>query len=371
MPAAQPTRRTVLRGALGLAGVAALAGCTGERLRTPWSPDAPTTGAEPPVDLPPDAELMLAARERLHRYRAVLAHVRADTSGGRRAVDDLRELWPVQQERLEQLLTLAGVDLPDLPEVPVDLPAPEADDAAGTGDASSTGDAAGSTGADPGEDGTATTAGDDESTTAGDDAAATSAAPPGLEREVLGAALREDLPSAVAGLAGATATNRAMLTSLVAQHAEAARLMRAPVEWPPLAGPTGASAVPILQVTRPAAFGLEVVAARARGEERALYETVLRNVRSITRGLTTLAGDAAPVPPLGYDLPEPLDDEEDRLALARSLVHDVAPAALGVVDRAGTDVAQLESVVRIVVEAASWGRILRAPVEPFPGMTLP
>lgn len=335
MPA-EPSRRQLLRaGGLGL-GALALAGCSGDRLRTPWSP-APTDDAAASAALPPDTDLLVAARLRLHRYRETLPQVRARTPAARRASADLADLWATQQERLEALLTAAGVGLPALGAV--DLPA--------------SGDGAAATIAAP-----------------GDQAAATSSAPD-LRPEDLGTIVRDDLQSALEELARSTVTNRAVLTSLTAQHAESARLLRAAVDWPPLVGPVGAAAVPLLQVTRPAVFGLEVVAARAKDEERETFEAVLAPLRSTTRALTTLAGDAAPVPPLGYDLPEPLSSAKDRMALARSLVHDVAPAALAVVDRAGSDVGQLGSVVRIVGEATAWARTLRSPLAPFPGMTLP
>lgn len=342
---AGPTRRSVLQVGLLALGATALAGCTEGRPRTPWSPDpdTDTDGALPP-GLPPDGELLLLARERLHRYRGVIVHVRPVSRTGRSVARQLADVWAVQQDRLEQLLVLAGVDLPDLADVVVDLP-----------------DVAGASGPPPDE---------AAASTGTDDAAATSA-PAGLAPDVLGTEIRADLDGALEGLTRSTVTNRAVLTSLLAQHSEAARLLGAAVHHEPLVGPVGAAAVPVLQVTRPAVFGLEVVAARSRGEERELYESVLRPLQRITRSLTSLAGEAAPVPPLGYDLPEPLDDEPSRMALARGLVQDVAPAALSAVGRAGSDVGQLRSVVRIVAESAAWSRELGAEAVPFPGMTLP
>lgn len=351
-----PSRRNLLRG--GLLGLAALtvAGCSGGRVRTPWSPD-PDTDDELPANLPPDGELLLLALDRVHRYRTQLGQVGPRSRGQRSAVRHLTSVWQVQQERLEQLLTLAGVELPALDEVPALAP--------GSTDAES-----GAATASPGGTGGGARAGTTSSAAGQDDAAGTSA-PPGPDVSVLGERVRTDLPTALAELARSTATNRAVLTSLLAQHAESARLLEAPVAWTPLAGPVGAAAVPVLQVTRPAVFGLEVVAARSGGEERELFESVLGPLRRITRALTTLAQDAAPVPPLGYDLPEPLDDAEARLELARALVHDVAPAALSVVDRAGSDEPQLQSLVRIVAESSQWSRDLGVTGAPFPGMSLP
>lgn len=343
-PLAGPSRRQLLRG--GLLGLTALtlSACSGTP-RTPWSPDPDVEDALPD-NLPPDGELILLARERVHRYRGVLDQVGPRSAAQRSTVRHLSSVWTEQQDRLEALLALAGVELPVLEDVPV-VPV----------------DAAAST---------TTPEGDESAVTSGapDDAASTSAAP-GLDRTVLGQQVREDLPTALSELARSTATNRPMLTSLLAQHAESARLLLAPVDWPPLVGPVGTAAVPVLQATRPAVFGLEVVAARSRGEERDLFESVLDPLRSITRALTTLAGDAAPVPPLGYDLPEPLDDADARMQLARDLVHDVSPAVLSVVARAGADVAQLESLVRIIAESSSWAGELGVTGTAFPGMTLP
>lgn len=352
---AGPSRRSLLRG--GLLGLAALtvSACSDGAPRTPWSPD-PDVEDPLPENLPPDGELLLLARERLHGYQGLLAQVGPRSAAQRSVLRHLTSVWTEQQERLEQLLTLAGVELPAL----ADTPDQGAGDAA-TANADADADAA--QGAADGA--SATTAGGGT-----DDAASTSVAP-GLDRTVLGEAVRADLPTALAELARSTATNRAMLTSLLAQHAESARLLLSAVEWSPLVGPVGTAAVPVLQATRPAVFGLEVVAARSRGEERDLFESVLDPLRRITRALTTLAGDAAPVPPLGYDLPEPLDDAETRMQLARDLVHDVSPAVLSVVDRAGADEAQLESLVRIIAEASAWGRELGVTGTAFPGMTLP
>ncbi|WP_405040295.1 hypothetical protein [Serinicoccus sp. LYQ92] len=321
MPAA-PSRRAVLRlGGLGLAAVA-VSGCSGDRRRTPWSPSPGVEEADPSP--PPDTELLVAARDRVARYRTMLAGVTPEGSGQRAEVNGRQEVWPVQQERLETLLSLSGVE-----------PAP-ADDAA---------------------------------LTSAPEGGSSTGAPVAVAD--LAQALLADLPTAFAEVARSTPTNRAMLTSLAAEHAFAAQALGADPPWPMLVGPAGTAAVPVLGATRPAAVGLEVVAARSGGEERERYESILASLQAITRTLTTLAGDAAPVPPLGYDLPEPLDTADQRAELARTLVLDIAPAVLSVADRAGSSAEQVRSLVRIVVEASTWGRRLGAPVDAFPGMTLP
>jgi hypothetical protein len=255
-------------------------------------------------------------------------------------VRELDQLWSTQLERLEQLIRLGGVPVPELVAPPVvDRPA---DDEAGTSLS----------------DGAATS----------DPAVTTSSGPEPVD---VGRALRAQLPAVVREVATATPTNLVMLVSLAAQHADSAARLGAPVDWKPLVGPAGAAAVPVLAVTRPAVFGLEVLAARSVAEERERYERMLDEVRSLTRQLTTLAGRAAPVAPLGYDLPEPLGSEDERRSLARALVADIAPAGLGAAERLRGDAAQLTGAIRIVAEATAWTQQLGAAPEPFPGMTLP
>ena len=212
---------------------------------------------------------------------------------------------------------------------------------------------------------------DTETATSSDEEAATSAGSRDASSEDLRRAVRDELPDIYADLASSTPTNRPLLASLAAQHTSVLSLGGADPDWPELIAPSGTAAVPVLAATRPAVFGLEVVAARSVGDERDLYESVLRPPRAITRALTTLAGEAAPVPPLGYDLPEPLATQEQRVELARTLVGDVMPAALSVVDRAGDSARHIASYVRIVAEADRWSRRLGTDPRPFPGMSLP
>lgn len=338
------SRRALLR-AGGLAGLATvLAGCEGGN-----DPDSssPVSTVEPddPTTWPADTTLLLDARQRVHGYLAALDLV--ELSEARRS--QLAAAWGGQLDTLEQLITLGGVPLPAAPAGPVITAAP--DDAAGSTDAP-----------------------DDTDRTSGpaDDTDRTApAAPPRPPAERLGRALRGDVTGAVRDASTATPAHLPMLVSLAAQHAAAAAALGAAVDWPPLSGPRDAAAVPLLSALRPAAFGLEVLAARSRGDERGDYEAVLEPLAGLTRQLTTLAGRAAPVPPLGYDLPRPLTDEEDRRALARQLVGDVAPAALSTATRASGDVDQLVGVARVVAEAVGWDRTLGGRAVPFPGMTTP
>ena len=329
-----PSRRSVLRLLAAGAAGGLLVGCSEDEL--PRRGPTPTQQVLPddPATWPVDSELLLAVREELH---ATLAAALAVPQPRRRLTEAVGQ-WRAQLDRLEELVSAGGVPLPDLPALPTD------------------------------------DTGDDE--TEADDAAETTG-PGASKAEVerahrdLAKEVRASLPGLVERCAGASALNLPMLLSLATHRADTARLLGAPVDWQPLTGPEGAAAVPLLSVTRPAIFGLEVVAARSSGEERATYETVLGGLRSITRQLTTLAGPAAPVAPMGYDLPEPLDDEKARKTLARELVMDIPPTALSSADRVLGQAEPLLSIVRVAAESIQWGRVLDARPETFPGMTLP
>jgi hypothetical protein len=345
------SRRALLRALTLASGAVVLAGCDDLSADREVSP---TGGVVPddPATWPPDTSLLVAARQRVHGYRRGLELL---GRAGRAEAAGLEELWRVQQERLELLITLGGVTLPHL----LDEPA-----VTWTGAP----DGAGATGA--------PTSGRDGEQGTGDAGGATAASEARTGRPAaadLGRAIRSDRTQAVRELSTASSANLLLLASLCAQHVASAARLGAPVGWDPLAGPLGAAAVPVLAAARPAVFGLEVLAARSAPDspERADYEAVLRPLRGVTRQLSTLAGHAAPVAPLGYDLPEPLETAAQRRDLARRLVADLAPATLDAAQRVPGDLAQLTGVVQLVSESALWSDLLGGPAQPFPGMTLP
>ncbi|TQM97196.1 uncharacterized protein DUF4439 [Ornithinimicrobium humiphilum] len=327
------SRRALLRAAALTGGALVLAACED----TPADRVSPTDGVEPddPATWPADTALLISARQRLHGYRLGLEAVGTGSSS---VAKDLDRLWRAQQERLELLVTLGGVPLPEL----ADRPA-------------------------------VTRAADTSSATADPSDATSSPTADAPKASDLGRVLRADRTEACRELSTATPANLLLLASLTAQHVASAARLGARVEWEPMGGPAGAAAVPVLAAARPAVFGLEVVAARsaAGSDERAAYEAVLEPLQGLTRQLSTLAGAAAPVAPLGYDLPEPLESVEERRELARALVADLAPAALDAAQRVPGDLAQLSGVVQVVSDATVWLARLGGRTQPFPGMTLP
>ena len=365
------SRRDVLRLALASGAFLGLSACEGK------SPDrrapSPTATVEPdqPETWLVDTELFLAARERVHGYRRTLSSARPRLEAEIAHAQQLAGLWSTQQDTLDRLIVLAGMPLDELAEIPdVDFArlAQEAEDAERARSTAAP-DREGSEGSDESEGdaqaGDDAQEADDES---GDDLPAPS---PDDTLAELGATMVFDLPQVWEELAASSPVNLPTLTSLAAQHAASAALLGSPVLWEPLAGPSGAAAVPLLAVTRPAIFCLEVLAARSRESERADYEAVLKPLQVLTRQLTTLAGPAAPVPPLGYGLPTDLDNQAARYALARNVVADIAPAALEASERVRGDLQGLTGVVRIVAESVSWAQRLESEPLPFPGMVLP
>ncbi|MBA2697110.1 MAG: hypothetical protein H0U62_15035, partial [Actinobacteria bacterium] len=178
-------------------------------------------------------------------------------------------------------------------------------------------------------------------------------------------------PERLRPLSGASAANLPMLVSLHGERAAAALLLGGRISWPTLSRPAGARTVGLLAALRPAVYTLEVVAARASGEERGRFESVLASLGGLTRQVTELAGPAAPAAPLGYGLPEPLSTPAQRARLVTQALQPL-PAAV-VVGTAGLtgDSAGINGSVRLLAEVTRLGHPFGLPVTGFPGMTVP
>lgn len=347
-----PHQDRVSRRALLLAGAAGtgsllLAACSGDGAVSFFDDRSEEATGHPPTPVPDEAEL-LAALERVRAHRTGLAAVVA-TGSAARTVRGLDPLWQLQHERLVEVVRLSGIELSaeDMDTALATTPDPERSTA--TAPAQSAGPDSSSA--------TATAAPD---------------ATPALAPEDVADRIVSELPAVLSDITTVSTTNRPMLLALAAQHADAARRLGRPVDWPELVGPTDTAAVPVLAAARPAVYGLEVLAARSEDEERERYQQVLTEVRALTRSLTTLAGDAAPLPPLGYGLGDSSTERSgERSRLATALVSDIAVALLGVADRIGDDEEQARAYLRVLADTVHWRRQLEADPEPFPGMVLP
>lgn len=333
--------RSVLsrRAALRLGGAALLgtvAACSeaapGPGPPTPSGTTNPSvpTGTTAPDPLPEPARLpqvadeaaLLAALERTRAVRGLASGVGGLGPGAARALRETREGLALQEQVLVQLLEAAEVTVP--------VPDPPPDDSSVT------------------------------------------SAPGARSLAELAEALAADVtPGALSDLASVSTDNLALLVSITAQRGAAAVVLGRASTWAPLRGPTGAQAVPLLRVLRPAVYALEVAAARSGGQERDGHERALRVLDGLTTQLTPLAGAAAPPAPLGYALTQDVGDAEQRRALVADTLAALPPTVVEVAGTLGGDPAGVGGCVQVLVEALVVARTYGPPVPAFPGLSLP
>ncbi|WP_109473473.1 DUF4439 domain-containing protein [Ornithinimicrobium cavernae] len=362
--AAVLTRRSVLS-ALGVGLGVVLVGCDSDpdptvTTATP-GPKPPGEPADPtaagPADTPDTAALLLA----LDRARHLATRCRAITGaeGWRLQTQEQVQVALDEQARvLEEVLRAGAVAVPE----PTSPPA-------GSGDTAGSTDAGTATGSPDTSTGTG-----DVSPTGGDaaqDTAAVAAERAATELLGLGEDCLQDVsPTALTALTEVSAANLPMLLSVAGQRGAAAQLLGQEPQWEVLEGPTGAPAAELLDAFRPAVYGFEVLAARARGEERAVYERVLTPLRQATRQITQLAGESASPAPLGYGLPGGTGSPDGRARLAGELLAVLPPTImLQTTDLAG-DRASVAGSVRLLADAVRLARPWNA-LTAFPGMQVP
>jgi hypothetical protein len=208
-------------------------------------------------------------------------------------------------------------------------------------------------------------------------------APSAPQGGVLGLAAAEAADLGTAALSGASslpASAVPLASSALAQRSAAATLLGAPVEVPEPTWRGKSLAASFLETTRSAVYGFEVVAAQSpTGAQHTLARTTLAQLQARGQTQTTLAGDAAGPPALGYPLPFRVTTPSAARRLAVNLVtelraalaRDLGSAAALARDPGATDhgdTAPLASVVDWLADtevlASRWGVAL----EPFPGL---
>ncbi|USQ78555.1 hypothetical protein NF556_13025 [Ornithinimicrobium faecis] len=367
------TRRSVLA-VIGVGLGAALAGCdSGEEPTVstatpgPEQPEDPADLSDPEeTDAPApataaDSAALVLALERTRALATRCQQIRGATGGHLKTQQQVQEALDLQARVLTDVLEAGSVALPEPSTAP-------------TGDASA-GDGAASTGA-PGDQSTSTS--DQSGATAGpggDGDTATATMPPAeraaADLRALGKACLEDVaPAALTSLSEVSAENLPMLLSIAGQRGATAHLLGHQPRWEELSGPTGDPAAAVLDAYRPAVYGFEVLAARASGDERTAYESVLTSLRAVTRQLTQLAGDAASPAPLGYGLPGGTAGQEGRAALASDLLAVLPPTIMGPTAGFAGDPASVAGAVRLLAESVRLAQPWR-PLTGFPGMQVP
>lgn len=364
------TRRSVLA-VIGVGLGAALAGCDSGDEPTvstatpgPAQPEDPSAPADPSDPAESDDDPSAAAGVDTPALLLALERTRTLADRCRRIRGATGRDHQLQQQVQAALDEQARVltDVLDAGSVPIPSPTTGA-----------TGDASGTTGA-PGDQGGAT--GDSAGSTGGggDGDSATATAPPAeraaADLRALGRACLEDVtPDALTALGQLSADNLPMLLSIAGQRGATAHLLGHAPPWQQLTGPTGEPAATLLDAYRPAVYGFEVLAARASGEERTAYESVLIPLRTVTRQLTQLAGDAAAPAPLGYGLPGG-SGQQARADLAGKLLAVLPPTIMAPTGGFAGDPAAVAGSVRLLAESVRLGQPWR-PVAGFPGMQVP
>lgn len=360
--AAAITRRSVLA-VMGAGLGAVLVGCdvaptAPEATATPGprQPDGPA--ATPAPSRPADTEVLLLA---LGRARELADQCRAITGadGAERTIQDqVQACLDEQADVLANVLRAGDVAVPE-PTTPRPTTA-DTDQATATG---ASADDAGTATSTPGDD----AAGDAAERTSGPSAARQAAQ--ALQR--LGRTALDDVsPAALAALAEVSAANLPMLIALTAQRGAMAQLFGHEPSWPDLTGPDGPAANNLLNAYQPAVYGFEVIAARSHYDERAAYREVLGPLRTATRQLTELAGQAAAPAPLGYGLQQDVDTPKARGALAGELMAALPPAIMAQTAAFSGDEDAVAGSVRLLADAVRLAQPWN-PVTGFPGMQVP
>ena len=123
------------------------------------------------------------------------------------------------------------------------------------------------------------------------------------------------------------------------------------------------------ELTGPAVYGLEVVAAQVAAGSRDSAESALGSLRLLAREQDARAGGSTPPPAVGYPLPFPVDSEESAAALATEVLGTLADGYGGllptVTGSAQEDTAR--DVVTWLGSAAALGAGWGLPLQAFPG----
>lgn len=361
--AAAITRRSVLA-VMGAGLGAVLVGCDSEptspeSTATP-GPNRPDEPAASPSQAADTQALLLAltrARELADRCRAITGAEGADAEVQQQVQGALDR----QAEVLGNVLRAGNVTVPEptTPEPTTAEPATAEPTTTDPGDAATTTDDV-----DP-----------DETSNAGDAEERTSGPSPAQEAakalQQLGQAALEDVSlAALSALTEVTRANLPMLIALTAQRGAMAQLFGQEPSWPDLTGPTDAAANNLLNAYQPAVYGFEVIAARSHQDERAAYRTVLESLRTATRQLTELAGQAAAPAPLGYGLQHDVDTPAARGVLAGELMAALPPAIMAQTAAFSGDEPAVAGSVRLLADAVQLAQPWN-PLTGFPGMQVP
>ena len=170
-------------------------------------------------------------------------------------------------------------------------------------------------------------------------------------------------------LADLSITHVALIGSLLAQRTAAVTLLGGAVAPVGPSDLDGADGLALLEAVRGAVYGFEVVATHIGSTGRAPAMSTLLALRTRASELETLVGSSAPPPPLGYELPFPVSDEDSSRRLALHLLEALLTRMAAALEPAAGSAKALNTLVRWMGETESMASRWGAPLVAFPGLT--
>jgi hypothetical protein len=190
--------------------------------------------------------------------------------------------------------------------------------------------------------------------------------PPALPLAVLSAAETGSVGDI--SLADLSKAQVALIGSLLAQRFAAVTLLGGAVSAAAPSDLDREVATALLEATRAAVYGFEIVATHIGSSGRALAMSTLVLLRRRTTDLEALAGSSAPPPPLGYELPFPVPDRDSARRLAVHLLEALLTRQAVALEPAAGNAKALATLVGWLGETESAASRWGGPLAAFPGL---
>jgi hypothetical protein len=174
---------------------------------------------------------------------------------------------------------------------------------------------------------------------------------------------------ALSDLAGISTERVALFGSMTAQRAAAVRLLGGRLPAGTLTAPTGEVAAALLEATRSAVYGFEVVVTQTDVSHREAAEQTLGTLRTRSSELQLLAGPAAPPIPLGYALPFPVSTPAAAIRLATHLMTALRASIACQLPAVTGDAEGLAGTVQLLTDVCVHAVTWRVPLTAFPGLS--
>ncbi len=172
----------------------------------------------------------------------------------------------------------------------------------------------------------------------------------------------------LASIASTTSGNLPMAAAVVVSQAAACRVLGTPARFSGQELPDQQVLLAVLPALRTATYGFEVLAAKTPLKERKDAAAALQTLAAARSEWEAAAGSAAPAEPPGYALPVAPTTPDNRRALARRLLGDVATTAASQVDGVRGRASQLAGLAQVWSDAVGLGWQWGSAPTAFPGL---